>query len=62
MKELEIVMNIDTLEVYKVIDYDREASLDITEERSDYISLRQELQVTSCQLNLFEDIDLANTS
>lgn len=35
---LEIVMDIDTLEVYEVIDHDQETSSDVTEETADSIS------------------------
>lgn len=62
MKELEIVMNIETLEVYEVIDHDQETSSDVTEEIADYISIQQEPQVTFHQMNLFDEMNLVNTS
>ncbi|MDO4667026.1 MAG: hypothetical protein Q4A90_04230 [Streptococcus sp.] len=62
MKGLEIVMNIDTLEIYKVIDHDQETSSDVTEESTDFISIQQEPQVTFHQMNLFDEINLVNTS
>lgn len=39
MQGLEIVMDIDTLEVYEVIDHDQETSSDVTEKTADYISI-----------------------
>lgn len=64
MKELEIVMDIETLEVYEVIDHDQEASSDVTvtEETADSISHQQESQVAFYQMNLFDEMNLANTS
>lgn len=62
MKGLEIVMNIETLEVYEVIDHDQETSSDVTEETADYISIQQEPKVTFHQINLFDDMNLVNTS
>ncbi|HEM3667529.1 TPA: hypothetical protein U1C81_001297 [Streptococcus suis] len=62
MKGIEIVMDIDTLEIYEVIDHDQETSLDITEEDIDSISSKREPQVTFYQMNLFEDLNLVNTS
>lgn len=62
MKGLEIVMNIETLEVYEVIDHDQETSSDVTEETADYIFIQQEPQVTFHQMNLFDDMNLVNTS
>lgn len=62
MKGIEIVMDIDTLEIYEVIDHDQETSLDITEENIDSISSQREPQVTFYQMNLFEDLNLVNTS
>ena len=62
MKGLEIVMNIDTLEVYEVIDHDQETSSDVTEETADSISLQPEPEVPSYQKNLFEEINFVNTS
>ncbi|NLR27653.1 hypothetical protein [Streptococcus mutans] len=59
MKGLEIVMDIDTLEVYEVIDHDQETSSDVTEETADYI---QEPEVTFYQMNLFDEMNLVNTS
>lgn len=62
MKELEIVMNIDTLEIYEVIDHDQETSSDVTEENGDSISSQQESQTMFRQMNLFEEMNLVNTS
>ncbi len=62
MKGLEIVMNIETLEVYEVIDHDQETSSDVTEETAGYISIQQEPQVTFHQMNLFDEMNLVNTS
>lgn len=62
MKGLEIVMDIDTLEIYEVIDHDQETSLDVTEENVDFISSQQEQEVTFYQMNLFEEMNLLNTS
>lgn len=62
MKGLEIVMNIDTLEVYEVIDHDQETSSDVTEETADSIFLQQEPEVTFYQMNLFDEINFVNTS
>ena len=61
MQGLEIVMDIDTLEVYEVIDHDQEMSSDVTEETADYISVQQEQQVTFHQMNLFDEMNLVNT-
>ncbi|HEN7668407.1 TPA: hypothetical protein U7L89_000133 [Streptococcus agalactiae] len=55
-------MNIETLEVYEVIDHDQETSSDVTEETADYISIQQEPKVTFHQINLFDDMNLVNTS
>lgn len=62
MKGLEIVMDIDTLEVYEVIDHDQETSSDVTEDVANHISFRQEPEVTFHQLDLFEEMNLVNTS
>lgn len=62
MKELEIVMNIDTLEIYEVIDHDQETSSDVTEENGDSISSQQESQTMFRQMNLFDEMNLVNTS
>ncbi|MBF0786972.1 MULTISPECIES: hypothetical protein [unclassified Streptococcus] len=62
MKGLEIVMDIDTLEIYEVIDHDQEVSLDVTEENADSISSQQVSQVMFYQMNLFEEMNLVNTS
>ncbi len=59
---LEIVMDIDTLEVYEVIDHDQETSSDVTEETADSNSHQQESQVTFYQMNLFDEMNLVNTS
>ncbi|MBY5050950.1 hypothetical protein [Streptococcus agalactiae] len=62
MQGLEIVMDIDTLEIYEVIDHDQETSSDVTEETADYISIQQEPQVRFHQMNLFDEMNLVNTS
>ncbi|HEN6394927.1 TPA: hypothetical protein U7F35_001026 [Streptococcus agalactiae] len=62
MQGLEIVMDIDTLEIYEVIAHDQETSSDVTEETADYISIQQEPQVTFHQMNLFDEMNLVNTS
>lgn len=62
MKELEIVMNIDTLEIYEVIDHDQETNSDVTEENGDSISSQKESQTMFRQMNLFEEMNLVNTS
>ncbi|EMC20864.1 hypothetical protein [Streptococcus mutans] len=53
MKGLEIVMDIETLEVYEVIDHDQTA---------DSIPHQQKSQVAFYQMNLFDEMNLANTS
>ncbi|WP_017767810.1 hypothetical protein [Streptococcus agalactiae] len=55
-------MDIDTLEIYEVIDHDQEMSSDVTEETADHISIQQVSQVTFYQMNLFDEMNLANTS
>lgn len=62
MQGLEIVMDIDTLEVYEVIDHDQETSSYVTEKTADYISIQQEPQVTFHQMTLFDEMNLVNTS
>ena len=62
MKELEIVMNINTLEIYEVIDHDQEKNSDVTEENGDSISSQKESQTMFRQMNLFEEMNLVNTS
>ena len=62
MQGLEIVMDIDTLEVYEVIDHDQETSSDVTEKTADYISIQQTPQVTFHQMTLFDEMNLVNTS
>ncbi|KAA9298356.1 hypothetical protein [Streptococcus anginosus] len=62
MKELEIVMNINTLEIYEVIDHDQETNSDVTEENGDSISSQKESQTMFRQMNLFEEMNLVNTS
>lgn len=61
MKGLEIVMDMDTLEIYEVIDHDQETSSDVTEENVDAI-FQEEEQVTFYQMNLFEEMNLVNRS
>ena len=62
MKELEIVMNINTLEIYEVIDHDQETNSDVTEENGDSTSSQKESQTMFRQMNLFEEMNLVNTS
>lgn len=64
MKGLEIVMDIDTLEVYEVIDHDQKVSSDVTvtEETADSIPHQQKSQVAFYQMNLFDEMNLVNTS
>ena len=62
MQELEIVMNINTLEIYEVIDHDQETNSDVTEENGDSISSQKESQTMFRQMNLFEEMNLVNTS
>lgn len=62
MKELEIVMNINILEIYEVIDHDQETNSDVTEENGDSISSQKESQTMFRQMNLFEEMNLVNTS
>lgn len=62
MKGLEIVMDIDTLEIHEIIDYNQETSSDAIEENADSISSQQEPQVVFHQMNLFEEMNLVDTS
>lgn len=57
MEGLEIVMDIETLEIYEVIDHDQEISSDVTEETADSISYQQE-----SKMSLFDEMNLVNTS
>lgn len=57
MKGLEIVMDIETLEVYEVIDHDQEVSSESTEEEKELV-----FDNRIYQLNLFEEMNLLNTS
>ncbi|HFZ9532258.1 TPA: hypothetical protein ACGMCD_001770 [Streptococcus agalactiae] len=57
MKGLEIVMDIETLEVYEVIDHDQEVSSESTEEEKELV-----FDNRVYQLNLFEEMNLLNTS
>lgn len=50
MKGLEIVMNIDTLEIFEVIDHDQKNNSDVTEEKTDSNSI----QSMFYQMTLFE--------
>lgn len=50
MKGLEIVMDIETLEVYEVIDHDQEVSSESTEEEKELV-----FDNRVYQLNLFEE-------
>ena len=51
MEGLEIVMDIETLEIYEVIDHDQEISSDVTEETADSISYQQESKATFYQMS-----------
>ncbi|MGX9845789.1 hypothetical protein ACR3IL_11045 [Streptococcus iniae] len=62
MKGLEIVMDIDTLEIYEVIDHDQKNSSEVIEENIASFSSKQEPQVTFYQMNLFDDLNLVNTT
>lgn len=56
MRGLEIVMNIDTLEVYEVIDHDKE-------NQSEKLPLENsEVSPGAFQLDLFESMSCQNTS
>lgn len=62
MKELEIVMDIETLEVYEVIDHDQEVSSESTEEEKELVFDNRSDIVKVYQLDLFEEMNLLNTS
>ena len=62
MKGLEIVMDIETLEIYEVIDYDQEVSSKSTEKKDISIPIQPKNQVEFYRLNLFEEMNLLNTS
>lgn len=62
MEGLEIVMDIETLGIYEVIDHDQEISSDVTEETADSISYQQESKATFYQMSLFDEMNLVNTS
>lgn len=62
MKGLEIVMDIETLEVYEVIDHDQEVSSESTEEEKGLVFDNRSDIVKVYQLDLFEEMNLLNTS
>lgn len=62
MKGLEIVMDIETLEVYEVIDHDQEVSSESTEEEKKLVFDNRSDIVKVYQLDLFEEMNLLNTS
>lgn len=62
MKGLEIVMDIETLEVYEVIDHDQEVSSESTEEEKELVFDNRSGIVKVYQLDLFEEMNLLNTS
>lgn len=62
MKGLEIVMDIETLEVYEVIDHDQEVSSESTEEEKEFVFDNRSDIVKVYQLDLFEEMNLLNTS
>lgn len=62
MKGLEIVMDIETLEVYEVIDHDQEVSSESTEEEKKLVFDNCSDIVKVYQLDLFEEMNLLNTS
>ncbi|HEO8394839.1 TPA: hypothetical protein VBX43_000888 [Streptococcus agalactiae] len=62
MQGLEIVMDIETLEVYKVIDHDQEIISKPTEKKEVSIPTNEKNHSDCYQLNLFEEMNLFNTS
>lgn len=62
MKGLEIVMDIESLEIYEVINHDQEVSSESAEEEKDLIFDSPIDTVKVYQLNLFEEMNLLNTS
>lgn len=62
VKGLEIVMDIETLEVYEVIDHDQEIISKSTEKKELSISINEKNHIECYQLNLFEGMNLFNTS
>ncbi|HFH7692046.1 TPA: hypothetical protein ACGM2E_001570 [Streptococcus agalactiae] len=62
MKGLEIVMDIETLEVYEVIYHDQEVSSESTEEEKELVFDNRSDIVKVYQLDLFEEMNLLNTS
>lgn len=62
MKGLEIVMDIETLEVYEVIDHDQEVSSESAEEEKELVFDNRSDIVKVYQLDLFEEMNLLNTS
>lgn len=62
MQGLEIVMDIETLEVYEVINHDLKIISKPTEKKEVSISINEKNHINCYQLNLFEDMNLFNTS
>lgn len=62
VKGLEIVMDIETLEVYEVIDHDQEIISKSIEKKELSISINEKNHIECYQLNLFEEMNLFNTS
>lgn len=62
MKGLEIIMDIETLEVYEVIDHDQEVNLESAEKEEIVVYDGSVGTGNVYQLNLFEELSLLNTS
>lgn len=62
MKGLEIVMDIETLEVYEVIDNDQEVSSESAEDEQKLLFDSSMETVKAYQLNLFDEMNLLNNS
>ncbi|MGT2945776.1 hypothetical protein [Streptococcus chenjunshii] len=57
MKGLEIVIDIESLEVYEVIDHDREISSESAEKKETSIPTEPKHHSEFYQLNLFEEMN-----
>lgn len=62
MKGLEIIMDIDTLEIFEVINHGREMTSEATEKKEVCISADEGNYAEFYQLNLFETMYIFNTS
>ncbi|EPU31268.1 MULTISPECIES: hypothetical protein [Streptococcus] len=62
MKGLEIIMDIDTLEIFEVINHDQEMTSEATEKKDICRSADEGNYTEFYQLNLFETMDIFNTS